>query len=402
MVEFLEETTEFIGIKLRRIREGRTLYWVPDPEEYGKPHRYLPADLPVFYNPLMEINRDLTIVSLAAYSDFFDKPLEELCYVEALAGSGIRGFRVLNEVGMIDVILNDINPLCIQLMHFNARFFSVNIRAHVQIFNYDANYLLNQFRLWRKSVDIVDIDPFGTPSPFIDSAIRALKKKTGLLLVTATDTAPLVGKFENASIRKYGTVIGETLFCNEIAVRALLYFIHREATKYRIGLKPIFGFFFRNFVKVGLISIPGRKTADKLWERIGWIKIKDDFEYEVLPLKKPEHNHKKLIGPLWIGEIFDKKFIKTCINKIPKIPISDQTKRELLKWLKAEYKASSLIMYYNLEAIASKLKRATPRIEHIIKKLRENGYIAERTHFDTKAIKTSAPYQKIVEAIKEL
>ena len=38
----------------------------------------------------------------------------------------------------------------------------------------------------------IDIDPFGSPVPFIDSAIQSLAR-TGVLEVTATDTAALTG-----------------------------------------------------------------------------------------------------------------------------------------------------------------------------------------------------------------
>ena len=43
-----------------------------------------------------------------------------------------------------------------------------------------------------ESFDYVDLDPFGSPSLFIQSAIRGTRKK-GILAVTATDTAPLAG-----------------------------------------------------------------------------------------------------------------------------------------------------------------------------------------------------------------
>ena len=47
----------------------------------------------------------------------------------------------------------------------------------------------------------VDLDPFGTPAPFIDAAIRSSGKYLG---VTATDTAPLCGAHLKAGIRRYG------------------------------------------------------------------------------------------------------------------------------------------------------------------------------------------------------
>ena len=42
--------------------------------------------------------------------------------------------------------------------------------------------------------DCIDLDPYGSPSIFLDSAIRSVKNG-GLLLVTATDAGPLCGSF---------------------------------------------------------------------------------------------------------------------------------------------------------------------------------------------------------------
>jgi len=39
-------------------------------------------------------------------------------------------------------------------------------------------------------VDVVDLDPYGTAAPFIDTAVQAVKDE-GLLCVTCTDLAVL-------------------------------------------------------------------------------------------------------------------------------------------------------------------------------------------------------------------
>lgn len=43
-----------------------------------------------------------------------------------------------------------------------------------------------------QSYDAVDLDPYGTPAPLLDSAVQAVAEG-GLLLVTATDMAVLCG-----------------------------------------------------------------------------------------------------------------------------------------------------------------------------------------------------------------
>jgi len=401
MVEYLDETTKFDGIYLRRIREGGTLYWIPDPQHYAKPGYYLPFELPLFYNPMMEINRDLSIIALATFLRVSDKEPEEITYIELLAGTGIRGFRALNEVGLLNVIMNDINSKCVKFMHFNAKCFSPEIQSHATILNYEANHLLSSIRLWKKPIDAIDIDPFGTPTPFIDSAVRILRRKTGLLLITATDTSALIGKFPQSARRKYGVYTKITPFGGEIAIRTLIHYALNTATKYGIALKPLFGFFLTHFIKIALITIPGRRVADKfLWDRSGWIAIEDD---KIHILRKPKNTPKgDLIGPIWLGPIYDEEFVNEALNITNKLPINKKSKTKIETWLKAELKTALIPFYYNIELIASKLRRTTPRIKDVINELQKQGYIAERTHFHPKAIKTNAPFEIIQKIIKKL
>ena len=52
-----------------------------------------------------------------------------------------------------------------------------------------------------KDIDYIDIDPFGSPNPFLDSAIA--NKKYVYLAITSTDTSGLAGSYKNACLRKY-------------------------------------------------------------------------------------------------------------------------------------------------------------------------------------------------------
>ena len=50
------------------IREGKVQVLVPKLEAYGVvPSDYAPSKAPVFYNPVMEFNRDLTVLAFQAY-----------------------------------------------------------------------------------------------------------------------------------------------------------------------------------------------------------------------------------------------------------------------------------------------------------------------------------------------
>ena len=71
----------------------------------------------------------------------------------------------------------------------------------------------------RGAFNIVDLDPFGSPAPYLDAATRSV---VHLLEVTATDTAPLCGAHFNSGMRKYAAVPLNNEFHSEMGVRILL------------------------------------------------------------------------------------------------------------------------------------------------------------------------------------
>ena len=94
------------------------------------------------------------------------------------------------EVG-IPVTINDWNPKAIDLIRENTEMLGLN----TEVTRGDANALMSS-----RKFDAVDIDPFGTPAPFVDSAARCARN---YLFVTATDTAPLCGAHLKAGMRRY-------------------------------------------------------------------------------------------------------------------------------------------------------------------------------------------------------
>lgn len=114
--------------------------------------------------------------------------------LEALAASGIRSMRYALEINNInEIIANDFDQKAVELIDVNIK---LNEVAHIVKSNYDdAISLMNQkSRNKKMHFDCIDLDPYGSPSIFLDSAIRSVKNG-GLLLVTATDAGPLCGSF---------------------------------------------------------------------------------------------------------------------------------------------------------------------------------------------------------------
>lgn len=63
--------------------------------------------------------------------------------------------------------------------------------------------------------DVIDLDPYGCPSMFLDAAVQAVSDG-GMLLVTATDMAVLCGNCPETCYTKYGSVSLRVKACHEM------------------------------------------------------------------------------------------------------------------------------------------------------------------------------------------
>ena len=142
----------------------------------------------VFYNPIQEFNRDLSISIMNTYSAMNDN--KKLRILEALAASGIRSMRYALEIeNCKEIVANDFDSNAVKLIKTNIELNKVD---HLVKSNCDDAiiYMNSVSRNKNEYFDCIDLDPYGTPSLFLDSAVRSIKSG-GLLLVTATDAGIL-------------------------------------------------------------------------------------------------------------------------------------------------------------------------------------------------------------------
>ena len=72
--------------------------------------------------------------------------------------------------------------------------------------------------------DVIDLDPYGSPTPFLDAAVQSVADG-GLLCITATDMAVLCGNTPETCYTKYGAISLKTKACHEFALRNVVIFI---------------------------------------------------------------------------------------------------------------------------------------------------------------------------------
>jgi tRNA (guanine26-N2/guanine27-N2)-dimethyltransferase len=361
--------------------EGRTTFFVPVQD---KDTQFPPGTAPIFFNRRMALNRDATILLLPV--------LAPSDYLDAMGATGVRGLRVANECG-IPVTINDRDPAATDLIAYNAG------RADllVEVTKSDANALLSE-----RSFDAVDLDPFGTPAPFIDAAVRGTRR---FLFVTATDTAPLCGAHLRAGIRRYFARPMNTEYHSEVGLRILLAFVARETIKYDRGIAPLFCFAREHFVRLHVRLLRGADAADATLARLGFVLQcpKCPYREEQQGMFPPDRCCPRCgvplrpIGPLWLGSLQHPETIGLMCDRLAsQEPGTNKHLAKLLDVYRNELPTSS---FYDYHHIAKLLKVSPPDIGTVLGRITAAGYPATRTHFSGYGIKTEAPLEVLMSSI---
>jgi len=368
---------------LVEVTEGQTTVCVPAQD---KDAHFPPGTAPVFYNPKMMINRDATVLLLnhLAPSD----------YLDAMGATGIRGIRVAQEC-CIPVTINDRDPASGDVIRNNV----TRMNLPIEVVLSDVNALLSE-----RSFDAVDLDPFGTPAPFIDAGVRGCRR---FLFVTATDTAPLCGAHLKAGMRRYFALPMNTEYHSEVGLRILLGYVVRETVKYDRGVQPLFCFAREHFVRLHLRLTRGAKAADEALARIGYILQCEGCLYrEEHPGMVPRTGccpvcGKPLrpIGPVWRGSIRSEDVVEDMQQRVERAALgSANTLRKLLDTCQEELPTST---FYDYHEIAKRLRSSPPEIGTVLGRIMDAGYPATRTHYSGYGIKTEAPLEIIESAVRK-
>ena len=302
------------------VKEGSAEIFVPVEEKISK-------KLPVFYNPVMKLNRDITILLLRQF------PPLSIC--DPMAASGIRAIRLTKELSFKSIIANDYNKKSFLLIKKNMKL--NNVKFVVK--NMDANLLL----LNSNGFDFIDIDPFGTPNNFLDAAVKRISRR-GILAVTATDTAALSGTYPKATLRKYWALPKKDAMMHETGLRILIRKIQLIGAQYEKALVPIFSYSKDHYFRVFLRCDKGKSYVDEIVKMHGML---DNA------------------GPLWLGSLWDKRLVnkmhKSCIKG--SLPLNSRIKKnnknkELINFLKIIKEESKInaVGFYDIHEIVEKEK----------------------------------------------
>ncbi|MDD3984594.1 MAG: tRNA (guanine(10)-N(2))-dimethyltransferase [Methanobacterium sp.] len=376
------------------IYEGKVIIKVPKFEK-------ITAKAPVFYNPAMELNRDLSVAAISAFKELVD---HDISVCDIFTGTGIRGIRYAKEIdGVQKAVINDLNPLAVELSKENI---TLNKLDNVMVCKEDANIIL---RKCKGKFDVIDIDPFGTPSYFVESAAASLKSE-GMICITATDTSALCGTYTEPCVRKYGAVPLKTEYCHENGLRILVGFIARIFAKYKKYIEVKFSHSTEHYMRIYAVIGKGAANTDESLKSLGYIahcknclnRIVFKDLTPIIPGKCPVCGGIfKVGGPLWCGEMYDQDFICLMKDIITKLTLNkEDSANKLLDICIKE--ANAPVTYFEIHKVCKNLKTSAPPLIDIIDLLIKEGFFVSRTHFSPTSLKTNANIDELKNIIIDL
>lgn len=389
----------------------------------------------VFYNPVQEFNRDLSIAVLSLFakdqkninernnitkSNTANKSNDESCsmsdgitVLEALSATGLRSIRYAKEIeGIKEIVANDISAEAVKAIKLNIQ--HNGVENLVRPSHEDATMIMYQNR--RKGFHAVDLDPYGCPSIFLDAAVQCVVNG-GILLVTATDMAVLAGNSPETCYVKYGAIALKTKACHEMALRILLQHIASHAGRYGRYIVPLLSisvdFYIRVFVKVFVSQLKCKDNASKtglVYQCTGC----ESFNIQPLNTKKlnkfckphvtvDQHckhcKHKHYVGgPIWIGPLHDQEFVSRLLSSLDNLKL--ETKQRIKGVLTMINEEIDSPLYYTSDRLMSIIRCSTPPMVLIRSAILNAGYNVSYSHANKYSIKTDAPNDVIWDIVR--
>ena len=429
--------------------EGKTIIHLPKGQERPSHMPRGPAKNTGsgFLNPAMAPARTRSVLLLADVleNEWLIKEGKSIRVFDALCSTGVRIRRWRNEVpgelqNRLRITANDIDDFALKwakVSHYNHPP-SVTIEHSVESDRYgktpdgvfENGILFQQLdarvALSDASYQWIDIDPFGSPVSFLDSAIQSLAR-TGVLEVTATDTAALTGSSLSSQKRRYGSKGIVDLYAHDDAVRTLLSLIATTAARHDKSMSPILALFDGHHVRVSVILTTSKEKASDMHSNIGWRVRSDDIPYRFK--KHPDEKElERSSGPMWIGPLWnheitqrmtEERAIELCqpskedLEKAKSAGLDwddadlEYATRELRRSVRHISKAADLMSREHLLLNLDYLPKwsgtsGAPKMDTLVESLIEKGHCAARAPDLEPVFVTDASFEEVIKTVQEL
>ncbi|WP_247729960.1 tRNA (guanine(26)-N(2))-dimethyltransferase [Halovivax limisalsi] len=384
-----------------RVSEGGVEIEVPGESTAG-------VEASVFYNPRQALNRDLTIAVLRAFRDEREPRAET--YLDAMTASGIRGIRAATDGWTAYGC--DLDEEAVSLARENAA--RTDVASSLTVVREDANaFMYGCGRDMDEALDVIDLDPYGTPMPYADAAFANARN---LVCVTATDTAPLCGAHFRSGVRSYGAIPRNTDYHPEMGVRILLSALARSAARQDVGVTPIFTHASSHYVRTYLELDHRATAADAALEELGFLHHCEDCLYREAdrggasgadpgliadPLERcPNCGGDRVLaaGPVWLGAYRDPAFVAAVRERIPDDFGTAERARSICDTVAAELDEPT---HYDQHRLCKEWSLAANAMDDFLDSLRAAGHAATPAHYGGTTFKTDADVGDIEAVARE-
>jgi tRNA (guanine26-N2/guanine27-N2)-dimethyltransferase len=302
------------GQTVRTVKEGKATILVPEGAEVKEDRNEVQQ---VFYNPIQQYNRDLSILAIKTYGEqTIEQRLKDaksrkgrqnkkrkrgeadpeqaaqpaaeaqehkppFKILDALSASGLRALRYGHELPFVtSITANDLSPTAAESIRKNVTHNGLEDIIKVSegdamgvMYRAIADDMSNRDGRGNPSkenkFDVIDLDPYGSAAPFFDAAVQAVRDDGGLLAVTCTDSALWAGHcYTEKAFALYGGIPAKGLHSHESGLRLILHAIGSSAARYGLHIAPLMSlsidYYTKLFIKVtkspAAVKFHGSKT----------------------------------------------------------------------------------------------------------------------------------------------
>ena len=426
-------------------REGRTLCRLPRKPSESELGPAAKGQGAVFHNPAVAGSRTRSVLLLQHCIEVGLLGEGAIYALDGLSASGLRARRWLNELPA-----GSASRIRATMIDMDSEALDWAMRCHEEFLpEHGEGELLPHIGDLRKSVlehgrHWVDIDPYGSPLPFLDTAVQSLARR-GVLEVSATDSAALTGSSKSALLRRYGARVKTDGLAHDSGLRVLLANIARTAARHERSVPPLLSVWDSHHLRVSTLVTRGVEGANRVEESLGWrvasptgpevvasitAGLHPDTSLEMeslpmhcfLPLNHPiDRTDKRISGPLWTGALGDAGAMGSISDeRVMELCCPEYEEEDVVGWSEREFESERRRMLRSIRHIsdeagvidgshlilvddlASWLGSGSPVSPSVmVERLSEGGHRAAVSRYGKPAFRTDAPWLAIVSAAND-
>jgi tRNA (guanine26-N2/guanine27-N2)-dimethyltransferase len=351
-----------------------------------------------FFRPETRVARDLGVLAAAVYR----QQSPQLEVLDGMSGCGIRALRYALESKADWLWINEANPEHAAVLQQNLK--AQLVPGQIQVTLGSVRHVLQACLQQRRYFDLIDLDCFGSPSPYLTDCIRATRLN-GLMYLTTTDSRTCEGHNPGASLRHFGAYARAHPATHEQGLRLLLGMVSQQAAMQGLAIAPVFSYFQGQAYRVMVRLVKAHHWSEVQSGFIGHCHAcghYDAVSWRDLSRAVCAHHDPPLpltlSGPLWLGPLHDVDSLSAMAELAQAWGWQDR--KALLDLMAGEILFPPY--FFTLAELGRRAKVDIPKRDRLIAALHAEGYGAVATPLDFQSIKTTATFQTCVEIVRNL